>query len=67
MMSLVCMVKLKNMNNALIHFSNNGLMQVIECRIKTLKKEGDMEVLYTNEGHRIPLENLISMNGVSWA
>jgi len=55
------------MNNALIHFSNNGLMQVIECRIKTLKKEGDMEVLYTNEGHRIPLENLISMNGVSWA
>lgn len=44
----------------------NGAIHQLKAGIARLKKEGNNEVLYTTCGQRILLENLISMNGVSW-
>ncbi len=52
--------------NTQISYMEDGLMRVISSKVKFLKKEGNSEILYTSDGLRIPLENLVSMNGVSW-
>jgi hypothetical protein len=52
--------------NTQISYIQDGVMRSIQSKVKFLKKEGDAEILYTAEGIRIPLDNLISMNGVSW-
>jgi hypothetical protein len=53
--------------NTQISFMEDGMMRVINDKVKLLRKEGNSEVLYTWDGFRIPLDNLISMNGVSWS
>ncbi len=47
-------------------FVENGVIHQVKTGIAKLKKEGSNEVLYTTNGHRILLKNLISMNGVGW-
>jgi hypothetical protein len=54
-------------NHSTLRFLENGMLQEICARIHSLKKERDSEVLYTMDGHRIPLDNLVSINGRSWA
>lgn len=44
----------------------NGIVKQISSSISQLKKEGTNEVLYTTSGERILLENIISLNGMSW-
>ncbi len=48
-------------------FTEDGVIHQVKAGIAKLKKEGSKEVLYTTNGHRILLENLISINGLSWA
>lgn len=52
--------------NAIFLFLENGIPREITCAISQLKKENDGEILYTQNGFRIPLENLISVNGMSF-
>lgn len=53
--------------NIQISYMEDGIMRVITDKVMQLRKEGNSEILYTTEGLRIPLDNLISMNGVSWS
>jgi len=54
-------------NPNVFQFMENGVIHQLKAGIEKLKKEGSSEVLYTTCGQRIPLDNLVSMNGVSWA
>lgn len=53
-------------NNVLLRFFENGSILEFQSRIIRLSKENNAEFLYTGEGLRIPLENLLSINGRSW-
>ncbi|MFN5296074.1 MAG: hypothetical protein ACK5BL_11125 [Flavobacteriales bacterium] len=53
-------------NNVIIRFFENGVIQEMQSRISKLQRENNTEVLYTQEGTRIPLEDLLSINGLSW-
>jgi hypothetical protein len=50
----------------ILRFIDNGIIREICSPISGLKKEGASEVLYTGDGHRIMLDDLLSMNGMSW-
>jgi len=45
----------------------NGALAEIVARVATLRKEQNEEIMYTLEGHRIPLKDLVSLNGLSWS
>lgn len=45
---------------------DGGIIREISSSVNKLKKEANAEVLYTSDGHRILLEDLVSMNGVRW-
>ncbi len=53
-------------NPNVFQIMENGSIHQLRAVIAKLKKEGNSEVLYTTCGQRILLDNLISMNGVSW-
>jgi len=53
-------------NNVIIRFFENGVIQEMQSRISKLQRENNTEVLYTQEGTRIPLDDLLSINGLSW-
>lgn len=53
-------------NNVIIRFFENGVIQEMQSRISKLQRENNTEVLYTQEGTRILLEDLLSINGLSW-
>ncbi|MFM7727253.1 MAG: hypothetical protein ACKO7B_11160 [Flavobacteriales bacterium] len=53
-------------NNVILTFLENGIVREIQSRIEKLQRENNTEVLYTGEGTRIPLENLLSINGLAW-
>jgi hypothetical protein len=53
-------------NNVILRFFDNGMMHEIQSRIAKLERENNLEVLYTRDGFRIPLENLISIDGLAW-
>jgi hypothetical protein len=53
-------------NNVILRFFENGIIHEIQSRIATLQRENNTEVLYTQEGTRIPLDNLLSINGLAW-
>jgi hypothetical protein len=53
-------------NNVIIRFFENGVIQEMQSRIAKLQRENNTEVLYTHEGIRIPLDDLLSINGLSW-
>jgi hypothetical protein len=53
-------------NNVILEFFDNGMIREIQSRIEKLQRENNTEVLYTQDGMRIPLENLLSINGKSW-
>jgi len=53
-------------NNVLLRFFENGSILEFQSRIVRLSKENNAEFLYTGEGLRIPLDNLLSINGRSW-
>jgi hypothetical protein len=53
-------------NNVIIRFFENGVIQEMQSRISKLQRENNTEVLYTHEGTRIPLDDLLSINGLSW-
>jgi hypothetical protein len=53
-------------NNVLLRFFENGNILEFQSRIVRLSKENNAEFLYTGEGLRIPLDNLLSINGRSW-
>lgn len=48
-------------------YTDNGIVNRIFTGIQMLKREGRNEFLYTEEGQRIPLDQIISINGRSWA
>jgi hypothetical protein len=53
-------------NNVIIRFFENGVIHEMQSRISKLQRENNTEVLYTHEGTRIPLDDLLSINGLSW-
>jgi hypothetical protein len=53
-------------NNVLLRFFENGCIFEFHSRIVRLSKENNAEYLYTGNGLRIPLDNLLSINGKSW-
>jgi hypothetical protein len=52
--------------NVILRFFENGMILEIQSRIEKLQRENNTEVLYTQEGTRIPLDNLLSINGLAW-
>jgi hypothetical protein len=54
-------------NNVILRFLDNGMTHEIQSRISRLQRENNTEVLYTQEGTRIPLDNLLSINGMAWS
>lgn len=50
----------------IIRYLENHVIQEIHPGHIELKKEKSEEVLYTSCGLRIPLESLLSMNGIAW-
>lgn len=54
-------------NNVILRFFDNGMIHEIQSRIARLQREDNTEVLYTQEGKRIPLDNLLSINGLAWS
>jgi len=54
-------------NNVILRFFENGMICEIQSRISKLQRENNTEVLYTQEGTRIPLDNLLSINGLAWS
>ena len=52
--------------NVILRFLENGMILEIQSRIAKLQRENNTEVLYTQEGTRIPLDNLLSINGLAW-
>jgi hypothetical protein len=54
-------------NNVILRFLDNGMTHEIQSRISRLQRENNTEVLYTQEGTRIPLDNLLSINGLAWS
>lgn len=53
-------------NSVILRFFENGMVREIQSRITKLQRENNTEVLYTLEGTRIPLDNLLSINGLAW-
>lgn len=53
--------------NNIIHYFENGIARMVTTTIISLKKEMNSEILCTSEGNRIPLSDLISLNGHTWA
>jgi hypothetical protein len=53
-------------SNVILRFFENGMVLEIQSRIAKLQRENNTEVLYTQEGTRIPLDNLLSINGLAW-
>jgi hypothetical protein len=51
----------------IIHYLENGMTRMISTGMFSLKKEQNGEVLYTSDGNKIPLSDLISLNGFTWA
>jgi serine protease Do len=45
-------------NNVILRFLDNGMTHEIQSRISRLQRENNTEVLYTQEGTRIPLDIL---------
>ena len=54
-------------NNVILRFQDNGIIQELHSRISKLQRENNTEVLYTLDGIRIPLDNLLSINGLAWS
>lgn len=54
-------------NNVILRFQDNGTIQELHSRISKLQRENNTEVLYTLDGIRIPLDNLLSINGLVWS
>jgi len=54
-------------NNVILRFFENGMVLEIQSRISKLQRENNTEVLYTQDGTRIPLDNLLSINGLAWS
>ncbi|MFN5620631.1 MAG: hypothetical protein ACK478_04960 [Flavobacteriales bacterium] len=52
--------------NVILQFLENGMCKNIQARILKLQREQEQEVLYTQDGLRIPLDNILSINGLSW-
>lgn len=52
--------------NVILQFLDNGICKKIQARIIKLQREQEQEVLYTQDGLRIPLDNILSINGLSW-
>jgi hypothetical protein len=52
--------------NVILRFFENGTIHEFHSRITRLSRENNAEYLYTGEGLRIPLDNLLSINGRSW-
>ncbi len=56
------------MNRAnIIRFSKNGVVNEIISAIRQLKKENNQEVLYTQCGERILLDELESIDGIRFS
>jgi hypothetical protein len=53
-------------NNVILRFFENGTIREFQSRIAHLSRENNSEFLYTGDGLRIPLDNLLSINGRSW-
>ncbi|MBX7051609.1 MAG: hypothetical protein K1X54_06210 [Flavobacteriales bacterium] len=51
----------------IIHYIDNGMIRTIVTNMFSLRKEQNNEVLYTSDGNRIPLSDLISLNGHTWS
>ncbi len=49
-----------------IQFLHEGQMQELITKIVDLKKEKHEEIMYTECNHRIPVQRLISINGLSF-
>jgi hypothetical protein len=52
--------------NVILRFFENGTIREFHSCISRLSRENDAEFLYTGDGLRIPLDNLLSINGRSW-
>ena len=52
--------------NVILQFLDNGICKKIQAPISKLQREQEQEVLYTQDGLRIPLDNILSINGLSW-
>lgn len=52
--------------HVILKFLDNGISRQIQSRIIKLQREQQEEVLYTHDGLRIPLNDLLSINGLSW-
>lgn len=49
-----------------IQFLHEGQMQELNTKIVDLKKEKHEEIMYTECNQRIPIQRLISINGLSF-
>lgn len=49
-----------------IQFLNDGQMHEVITKIVDLRKEKQEEIIYTECNQRIPLQRLISINGLSF-
>lgn len=49
-----------------IQFLHEGQMQELITKIVDLRKEKHEEIMYTECNHRIPVQRLISINGLSF-
>jgi hypothetical protein len=52
--------------NVILRFFENGSIREFQSHIARLSRENNSEFLYTDDGLRIPLDNLLSINGRSW-
>jgi hypothetical protein len=53
--------------SAVLKFSEGGIIQEVCARIAQLKKVNSREVLFTDCGKTIDLNDLLSVDGVSWS
>ncbi len=51
----------------IIRFNENGIIHEVFSRVQSLRKEQSIEILYTTDGHRIQLDNIISLGSVNWS
>jgi hypothetical protein len=49
-----------------IQFLENGILKEIQTAVHHLKRENNSEVLYTQDGSKIEVNNIVRINGYSF-
>jgi hypothetical protein len=62
----VVMIYDNSSRTSVIRFSESGMVKEIKTFISCLRRENGSEVVYTQEGHRIMVNDILSVNGVAF-